>query len=70
MNFNQLTDSSFRYFNIDTPAIKNTPPRMVSAHGLNDVKLFPNIPNTPNIKAIMPPMASTNAKILIIEYII
>ena len=53
---------------METPAIKNTPPRMVSAQGLNEVKLFPKIPNTPKINAIMPPIVKIKAKILIIKY--
>lgn len=53
---------------MDTPAMKKTPPKMVNAQGLKEVKLFPKMPNTPNIKAIMPPTVKINANIRIIKF--
>ena len=38
---------------------------MASAYGLNATKLFPKIPKTPKISAIIPPIVSINANILI-----
>lgn len=59
---------SFLYLSIETPARKKMTPKIVKAQGLRLTKLFPNIPKTPNTRAIIPPIVNTNAKILIIIY--
>lgn len=61
--------SSFRYLSIDTPEIKKMPPKIAMAHGLKDTKLFPKMPKTPRIRAIIPPMVSINASTLIIIFV-
>lgn len=58
---------SLRYLSIETPAIKKIPPKMVSAQGLNETILFPKMPKTPKIKAIMPPKVKISANIRIIK---
>ena len=42
--------------------MKNTPPKMVNAQGLTATKSFPKMPNTPKIKAIIPPIVNIIAK--------